>query len=128
MKDVIVEKIDNIKSLFKKLINWCNENQLKAIIIGFSFVIILLIILLIISIAKNPKEEKKDQNQIVFTQDLMIPDELQKEYNYELSREKKDNWETEETDKWFTIPTDTQIEQLSNENDKMISDVIGAAP
>jgi len=126
------ETFKNLKeklfSLIGKIKDDCRENPRKAIIILLSLVIILLIIILICVIAKSPEKKEEKGPEIVFTEELMVPDELTKEYDYDISRTTEPQWSEENSEVWFTIPTPDQIEQLGNENENMISDVIGAAP
>ena len=44
------------------------------------------------------------------------------------SRTTEEKWSQEETDKWFTVPTEKEIENLSNANDKIINSIVEAAP
>ena len=128
-KKVFKNLIEKLKSLFQKIINFCRENPRKALIAGCSVSIVILVLLLISIIVKTPEPKKTEPEQvIVFTQDLLVPDEMDSEYSYDISRQTQENWTEEETEKWFTIPTPDQVEQLEKENESMISDVIGAAP
>ena len=128
-KKVFKNLIEKLKSLFQKIINFCRENPRKALIAGCSVCIVILVLILISIIVKTPEPKKTEPEQvIVFTQDLLVPDEMDSEYSYDISRQTQENWTEEETEKWFTIPTPDQVEQLEKENESMISDVIGAAP
>lgn len=128
-KEVFKNLIEKLKSLFQKIINFCRENPRKALIAGCSVCIVILVLVLISIIVKTPEPKKTEPEQvIVFTQDLLVPDEMDSEYSYDISRQTQENWTEEETEKWFTIPTPDQVEQLEKENESMISDVIGAAP
>ncbi|MBP5568070.1 MAG: hypothetical protein J6X54_02470 [Treponema sp.] len=129
IKEVFKNLIEKLKSLFQKIINFCRENPRKALIAGCSVCIVILVLILISIIVKTPEPKKTEPEQvIVFTQDLLVPDEMDSEYSYDISRQTQENWTEEETEKWFTIPTPDQVEQLEKENESMISDVIGAAP
>lgn len=128
-KEFFKNLIEKLKSLFQKIINFCRENPRKALIAGCSVSIVILVLILISIIVKIPEPKKTEPEQvIVFTQDLLVPDEMDSEYSYDISRQTQENWTEEETEKWFTIPTPDQVEQLEKENESMISDVIGAAP
>ena len=128
-KKVFKNLIEKLKSLFQKIINFCRENPRKALIAGCSVCIVILVLILSSIIVKTPEPKKTEPEQvIVFTQDLLVPDEMDSEYSYDISRQTQENWTEEETEKWFTIPTPDQVEQLEKENESMISDVIGAAP
>ena len=120
-KEVFKNLIEKIKSLFQKIINFCRENPRKALIAGCSVCIVILVLILISIIVKTPEPKKTEPEQvIVFTQDLLVPDEMDSEYSYDISRQTQENWTEEETEKWFTIPTPDQVEQLEKENGKSL--------
>ena len=78
-------------------------------------------------------EEKKEtkvtnQKNLVIDQELLLPNELTINNKYTHVRQKKEKWSEEEANEWFTVPDETEIEKLSQANDKIVKDIIGAAP
>ena len=65
---------------------------------------------------------------MIINQDILLPNETILENKYTQVRQKKDKWTEEEANTWFTIPDETEIEKLGQSNDKIINDIIGAAP
>lgn len=91
-------------------------------------IVILLIILVILIISDNKKSIKRETPHLVFTEELQIPNGPEVQKNYNISREPKESWTEDDTSDWFTIPTATDIEALSNSNENMVLEIIGAAP
>lgn len=86
--------------------------------------------ILLLSISQQEKKETKVINQQKFEidQELLLPNELTLNNKYTHVRPKKEKWSEEEANEWFTIPDETEIEKLSQANDKIVKDIIGAAP
>lgn len=122
--------IENFKkelhSLKETIINLYKENKKITLIIAVLFCAILISIIILINYPK--KDKKIEEQNIVLTEELIIPKgpELPKDYN--INRKNKENWNKEDSEKWFTIPTEKEIEDLSKSNDKMIEEIIGVAP
>lgn len=127
------ELLGNIKekvtSLFDRLSNFIKEDKRRALIILLISLIILLIILLIFALVK-PSSSKPDESvsPITFSQELLVPEGPQVKQDYNVSRQPEETWEIEETENWFTVPSSKEVEELGKANDKLILDVIGAAP
>lgn len=85
---------------------------------------------LLLSTAQQEKKETKviNQKNLEIDQELLIPNELTINNKYTHVREKKEKWSEEEANEWFTIPDETEIEKLSQSNDKIVNEIIGAAP
>lgn len=121
--------LEKIKSCFSKIISFFKEDKKRSLIILLAALIFILIILLIISIVNIGNEnESFEKPQIVFTEELLIPDGPEVKESYTVSRHTQEEWDEEETENWFTAPSSKEVESLANANDNMISDVIGAAP
>ena len=85
---------------------------------------------LLLSTSQQEKKETKviNQKNLVIDQELLIPNELTINNKYTHVRQKKEKWSEEEANEWFTVPDETEIEKLSQSNDKIVKDIIGAAP
>ena len=73
---------------------------------------------------KNPPEEKK----LVLDQPLMIPPSPSIPDGYITTRKTEKKWSEKEIEKWFTLPDENEVEKLGDSNDRIINDIIGAAP
>lgn len=117
---------EKLHSLKETIINFYKENKKITLIITVLFCAILISIIILINYPK--KEKNIEEQNIVLTEELIIPKgpELPKDYN--INRKNKENWNKQDSEKWFTIPTEKEIEDLSKSNDKMIEEIIGVAP
>lgn len=117
---------EKLHSLKETIINFYKENKKITLIIAVLFCAILISIIILINYPK--KEKNIEEQNIVLTEELIIPKgpELPKDYN--INRKNKENWNKQDSEKWFTIPTEKEIEDLSKSNDKMIEEIIGVAP
>lgn len=117
---------EKLHSLKETIINFYKENKKITLIIAVLFCAILISIIILINYPK--KEKNIEEQNIVLTEELIIPrgSELPKDYN--INRKNKENWNKQDSEKWFTIPTEKEIEDLSKSNDKMIEEIIGVAP
>lgn len=126
--EAVSEAIENIK---EKAEEFFEENKKMALIIaGLSFVILVCLILLIISIGseKDKKNNSLEVEQLILSENLLIPDGPSIPRDYNISRTTKNEWSEEEVNEWFTNPSSKEIESLSKTNDNMIKEIIGAAP
>ena len=86
--------------------------------------------ILLLSTSQQEKKETKviNQKNLVIDQELLLPNELTINNKYTHVRQKKEKWSEEEANEWFTVPDETEIEKLSQANDKIVKEIIGAAP
>ena len=130
----VKEKITELtESLSEKIRDLMETNKtLFFAILGMIFAILICLILLIFIIAGG--SGKKDKNKgipettVMGTETPVIPDgpKLPKDYN--ISRPAKDRWTKEESEEWFTVPSEKEVESLSFSNDKVVNDILEAAP
>ena len=71
-----------------------------------------------------PAEEK----ELVIDQPLLLPDSPAVPKGYIFSREKNGRWDTSDALQWFTIPGKNAVDELGKANDRIDSDITGAAP
>ena len=134
MNEIMQNFIEKIKKVFSSVKNKITElyfdnKKVFFLLAGLFFVIFLCIILLIFI----PKDKKESQNVYVenhleLSEKPLIPNgpELPKDYTF--SRKEKEKWTEEAAQVWFTEPSQKDIDSLSKSNDKMINEIIGAAP
>ena len=132
--DSVKEKITDFTSpIIEKLQELMEANKkLFFAVTALIFVILVCIILLIFSVsAQNSKKKaasKIPEPEILGVNTPVIPDgpKLPKDYN--ISRPAKENWTEEESEEWFTVPGKNEIDSLSFSNDKIVNDILEAAP
>lgn len=108
------------------------ENKKKTIIIcGFLiFMTFSAVIVLCVNetSASGKKNKKIDEQKLVLDQELLVPPGPVVPEGYITTRKTEKNWSEEEIEKWFTLPDETEVEQLSQANDRIVQEIIGAAP
>lgn len=131
----IKDKASGIKdSLTGRLQELFEQNKkLFLMILSLIFVIIVCLILLIYAAASNADKKKKETSEIpepisMGVENPVIPEgpKLPKDYN--ISRSPKEKWTQEEAQEWFTFPSEKEIDSLSFSNDKIVNDILEAAP
>lgn len=129
LRDKITGLIDSLSEKLSDLME--TNKKLVFLFAGLIFAVLLCLILLVIALSKSDK--KKDtksipQTEILEVEEAVIPDgpKLPKDYN--ISRPAKDKWSDEEAEEWFTIPGENEVESLSFSNDKIVKDILEAAP
>lgn len=71
---------------------------------------------------------QEPQRRLVLDQPLLAPAGPAAPDGYALSRVPPERWTDEEVEPWFTVPDGQEIERLGESNDRMILEIIGAAP
>lgn len=124
--DDIKVKLSAIKD---KVFAWIKENKKLAVIICtlILFMIVCIIVLLAIS-GKKDTAPKVFQDRLELTEDLVVPNGPELPGDYTISRETQEKWTEEEGSEYFTVPSDKEINGLSKANNKMIEEILGAAP
>ena len=122
----------DFSTLVEKFRYLIEENKKQTIFVCSILIFMTLcgFFILLLSTSQQEKKETKviNQKNIVIDQELLIPNELTINNKYTHVREKKEKWSEEEANDWFTVPDETEIEKLSQSNDKIVKDIIGAAP
>lgn len=125
----------DFSTLVEKFRYLIEENKKQTIFVCSILIFMTLcgFFVLLLSTSQQEKKEKKEtkvinQKNLVIDQELLIPNELTINNKYTHVRQKKEKWSEEEANEWFTVPDETEIEKLSQSNDKIVKDIIGAAP
>ena len=113
----------SIKALFS------GRKKYVAFIPG-TLILMTCIALAVFIVQKSKKTRRAPAAERTFssTQELLAPDGPQEQKDYIASREVKDAWSDADTDRWFTPPEGKEMEDLRRANDKIVSDILGAAP
>lgn len=105
------------------------ENRKKTIIVCCGLIVIIFCVLIAICL-KDTKSKKNTSGTrpLVLDQPLMVPSSPVIPDGYITTRKTEKNWSEEEIEKWFTLPDETEVQLLGETNDRIIQDIIGAAP
>lgn len=122
----------DFSTLVEKFRYLIEENKKQTIFVCSILIFMTLcgFFVLLLSTSQQEKKETKviNQKNLVIDQELLIPNELTINNKYTHVRQKKEKWSEEEANEWFTVPDETEIEKLSQSNNKIVKDIIGAAP
>ena len=94
-----------------------------------AFVVLVVVLLLLIFSLNSGKYSNKNAMPAADLQDdLILPDEpgIQQEFQY--YHMQKTKWSDEDAAEWFVSPDPQMMEELTVSNDKLISDILEAAP
>ena len=114
---------DGIKALFS------GRKKYVAFISG-TLILMTCIALAVFIAQKSKKKRRVPVAERTFTpsHELLAPDGPQEQKDYIASREAKDAWSDADMERWFTPPEGKEMEDLRRANDKIVSDILGAAP
>ena len=123
----VQEILKKLKELFSP------ENIVKAVkniyVMISAFVILVVLLLILIFSHNSEKSSKKSVLPAAALQDdLILPDEPGIKQEFQYYHLQKTKWSDEDAEKWFVKPNSQMMEELSNSNDKLITDVLEAAP
>ncbi len=121
----------DFQQISEKIQNFLQENAKKTIIV--CSLLILMVLCAIISLcagSSKAKEKQKvaDEPKLVLDQPLLIPSAPSIPDGYITTRKTEKKWSQKEIEKWFTLPDEDEVEKLGESNDRIINDIIGAAP
>ena len=128
----LFEKIkDKISEIVDTLTEWIEENKKLAILAGSLILVIFLCLILLAAAASSAKKKKAkpvEEESLVINENLLIPNGPELPRDYTLSRQTKEKWTDEDVEPWFTLPSEKEINALSQSNDNMVNEIIKAAP
>lgn len=122
----------DFEEYIEKLRDLIEENR-KIVIIscaGLLFVFIILAFFVVRSDmnSRTAKRNRIEETKLVIDQPLMIPEGPIVPSGYITNRKTEKNWSDEEVENWFTLPDSEEVEKLGKANDRIINEIIGAAP
>lgn len=121
----------DVQETLDKFQDFLLENRKKTVIICCTLILLMLIVVVIMMASEgnaSRKNKKADAQKLVLDQPLMSPAGPVVPEGYITTRKTEKNWSEEEIEKWFTLPSQEEVEQLGQANDRIIQDIIGAAP
>lgn len=133
---------EKIKTLYEKIKNFFStSSKLTLSLLGIiCFLVLSAIIISIVGLNLNSKNKNKanissflssqeeDFSQFVQVENFINPQSKTFTQNYYFSRDLRQKWNEQELNEWFTVPNEENIKSLSESNDKIINNIIGAAP
>lgn len=133
---------EKIKTLCEKIKTFFStSSKLTLSLLGIvAFLVLSAIIISIAGLSVSSKNKKnanissflssseEDFSKFIQVENFINPQSKKFTQNYYFSRDLKQNWNEKELNEWFTIPNEENIKSLSESNDKIIDNIIGAAP
>lgn len=120
----------DLQSFVEKIRDFTQENRKLTLIIAGSFVI-LSVTAVVFDLKKAKKVKMVELPETVDYEscgDFFPPEKEPLTEDYYFMRTQVSQWSQEEFDRWFSVPDRDSVEKLGNSNEKMIEEVIGAAP
>ncbi len=121
----------DFQQISEKIQNFLQENAKKTIIVcALLIFMVLCAIVALCAGSSKPKEKQKtaDEPKLVLDQPLIVPSAPSIPDGYITTRKTEKKWPQEEIEKWFTLPDEGEVEKLGESNDRIINEIIGAAP
>lgn len=119
----------DFQELLDNLRDFLEENRKMAVIVCSG--LCLLMMLMLIAVIQNSSKKKlsvHEEKKLVLDQPLLIPDGPTVPKGYITSRKTEKNWSNNQIEEWFTLPDAGEVEKLGQANDRIINEIIGAAP
>ena len=118
----IQETVDSIREFLE-------ENRRLTIIVCSGLIVILILISILMMVSPSSKKNRTPVSRtLVLTEPLLLPEAPVVPDGYITSRITQKNWPDEELEPWFPLPDAAEVEKLGEANDRIINEIIGAAP
>ncbi|MBQ9238238.1 MAG: hypothetical protein IJ191_02850 [Treponema sp.] len=121
----VSELIDNIRMAFS------GRNR-AAVISATVLIVMTMAAVIVVSITftapKKPSEPPFTEQEFTPDHPVLVPPSPVASDGYVYSRDKHGRWTEEDAAPWFTPPDATALSDLSQANDRIITDILDAAP
>ena len=118
------ETFENIKLLI--------DQHTKQTVIICAILIFMTVCAVFMLIFSNISFSKKDSFQmsekLYLSEKLLLPKNSLETQSYIQSRKTPEKWSKEEAEKYFTLPSQSEVQKLSDSNKKIINEILGATP
>lgn len=110
--------------------DYFTENRRRVIVICAALVFMTISALVILTRSMPPsiKVKKKPQRTLVLDQTLVPLKGPEAPDGYITTRKTQEKWSQQEIDEWFTEPDSMELDKLAAANDRIIEEILGAAP
>ncbi len=117
--------VESVKSLFA-------DTKKRTLLICALLVFMTACAVVVFSVSDGKKESSKktssEQRKIGADQRLLVPGGPAVPDEYVRSRKTEPSWSEGEMEEWFSFPDEGEVKKLAESNDKIVDDIIGAAP
>ena len=105
-----------------------NRRRVIAVCAVLVFMAVSALVILTRSMPLSVKVKKKPQRTLVLDQTLVPLKGPEAPDGYITTRKIQEKWSQQEIDEWFTEPDSTELDKLAAANDRIIEEILGAAP
>ena len=105
-----------------------NRRRVIAVCAVLVFMAVSALVILTRSMPLSVKVKKKPQRTLVLDQTLVPLKGPEAPDGYITTRKTQEKWSQQEIDEWFTEPDSTELDKLAAANDRIIEEILGAAP
>lgn len=119
------ETLDTIKDF---------ASEKRNVAIAVCILVILFFLGIFAFVLQKPNSENKlkvpeaQEQPLSPDQKILLPEGPSIPDGYALTRTPKEKWSLEEASEYFTVPDSDSVDKLSSDNDKLIDEILGAAP
>ena len=118
------ETFENIKFLIDE-----HKKQTVIICAILIFMTVCAVFMLIFSnISFSKKDSFQMSEKLYLSKKLLLPKNSLETLSYIQSRKTPEKWSKEEAEKYFTLPSQSEVQKLSDSNKKIINEILGATP
>ena len=118
------ETFENIKFLIDE-----HKKQTVIICAILIFMTVCAVFMLIFSnISFSKKDSFQMSEKLYLSEKLLLPKNFLETQSYIQSRKTPEKWSKEEAEKYFTLPSQSEVQKLSDSNKKIINEILGATP
>lgn len=122
-----------IENLRDNIDNFLNEIRSKNKTIIFSTILIFMMFCAVCILAfkvSTPKKsvKQKEQQKLILEEKLLLPSAPTVNENYIVHRQTNEKWSDDEIKKWWTLIDESELQKLNETNNRIVEDIVGAAP
>lgn len=122
------EKLDALKQAINDLM----AEPKKIALAGCGLLLLMALVALVVILMGSPKKSKKIMSAadepLVLEDELLVPEAQVYNEDYITSRVTPQNWSIDDVKKNFTVPNDSQLNDLRKVNEHATRDLVDSAP
>lgn len=121
----------DFSAIFEKIKKVYQEKKAVFILVTIFVILFFLGLIAFLVQSLNSKKTKTPTIQeapLVPDQPLLLPEAPSIPDGYALTREPQEKWSKDEGKEYFTVPDKNELDALESTNNKLVDEILGAAP
>ncbi len=121
----------DFSAIFEKIKKVYQEKKVVFILVTIFVILFFLGLIAFLVQSLNSKKNKTPTIQeapLVPDQPLLLPEGPSIPDGYALTREPQEKWSKDEGKEYFTVPDKNELDILESTNNKLVDEILGAAP